>query len=254
MQNISVVIICKNEKDEIGRCIQSLDGLTDDVVVVDNGSTDDTQSIARKAGARVIEDTWEGFGRTKKKATAFAKYDWILNLDADESIDTELKHSLLELSLDNALEVFEIKFRNFLGNKYVRFGEWGGDKHIRLFNRSKVNWNEARVHEGLLLPVDTKIKKLKGNVLHYTMKNEAEFAEKMSKYASLSAEKYAEQGKKSSWFKVKIAPLFAFLKYYIFKLGFLDGREGWICAKMTSYYTFKKYARLLEMNKSKNIN
>jgi hypothetical protein len=86
------------------------------------------------------------------------------------------------------------------------------------------------------------------------MKNEADFAEKMSKYASLSAEKYAEQGKKSSWFKVKIAPPFAFLKYYIFKPGFLDGREGWICAKMTSYYTFLKYARLLEMNKSKNIN
>ena len=254
MQNISAVIVCKNEEDEIGRCLQSLTGLTDDVVVLDNGSTDRTQSIAREAGARVIEDTWEGFGRTKKKATGFAIYDWILNLDADESIDAELKNSLLSLSLDNDQEVFEIKFKNFLGDKYVRFGEWGGDKHIRLFNRTKVNWNEARVHEGLLLSSEIKVKKLKGYVLHYTMKNEAEFAEKMSKYANLSAEKYAEQGKKSSWFKVKIAPLFAFLKYYIFKLGFLDGREGWICAKMTSYYTFLKYARLFEMNKSKSIN
>ena len=197
MQNLSVVIICKNEEDEIGRCLQSLDGLSDDVVVLDKGSIDNTQSIARNAGARVIEDTWEGFGRTKRKATVFAKYDWILNLDADESIDKELKDSLLNLSLDNVQDVFEIKFKNFLGDKYLRFGEWGGDKHIRLFNRTKVNWNEARVHEGLLLTADIKVRKLKGYVLHYTMKNEAEFAEKMSKYANLRAEKYAEQGKKS---------------------------------------------------------
>lgn len=251
MQKISVVIICKNEEDQIGRTLQSLSELTDDIVVLDNGSTDNTKNIVRNAGARLVEESWEGFGKTKNKATGFAKYDWILNLDADESIDDELKNSLLHLDLKNDTEVFEIKFKNFLGEKYLRFGEWGGDKHIRLFNRRKVNWNEAIVHEGLIFPPDIKIKKIKGFVLHYTAKNNEEFADKMRRYGMLNAEKYAKEGKRSSWFKVYLSPAFSFLKYYFFKLGFLDGEAGFVCAKMTSYYTFIKYARLLELNKAK---
>ncbi len=252
MQKISVVIICKNEEEEIGRCLQSLHELTDDIVVLDNGSTDDTKNIVRKAGVRLVEENWEGFGKTKNKATSMAKYDWVLNLDADESIDEQLKKSLLDLSLNNEKQVFEIKFKNFFGNKYLRFGEWGGDKHIRLFNRNKINWNEAIIHESLLLPPDIKIKKLKGFVLHYTAKNVAEFAEKVFRYALLNAEKYSEQGKKSSWINVYAGPVFSFLKYYIFKLGFLDGWAGFVCAKMGSYYTFIKYARLSELNKARS--
>src|ERR1044071_4600463 len=116
MQKISVVIICKDEQDEIGRTLQSLKGLTDDIVVLDNGSTDNTKNIVLDQGARLVEESWEGFGKTKNKAIGFAKYDWILNLDADESIDEELKNSLLNLPLQNDEEVFEMKFKNFLGN------------------------------------------------------------------------------------------------------------------------------------------
>ncbi|HEV8508350.1 MAG TPA: hypothetical protein VGQ53_23270, partial [Chitinophagaceae bacterium] len=89
----------------------------------------------------------------------------------------------------------------------------------------------------------------RGFVLHYTVKNKAEFASKMLKYGQLNAEKYASEGKRSSWVRIYLAPVFSFLKYYIFKLGFLDGRAGFICAKMSSYYTHIKYARLLELNK-----
>ena len=249
MQKISVVIICRNEEDEIGRTLQSLSGLTDDIVVLDNGSTDNSKNIILDSGARLIEESWEGFGKTKNKATNFARYDWVLNLDADESIDEELKNSLLGLPLQNEYETFEIKFKNFFGDTYLRFGEWGNDKHIRLFNRKKVNWNEAVVHEGLILPDGVKIRKLRGFVLHYTVKNKAEFASKMLKYGQLNAEKYASEGKRSSWVRIYLAPVFSFLKYYIFKLGFLDGRAGFICAKMSSYYTHIKYARLLELNK-----
>ncbi|HEY1870863.1 MAG TPA: glycosyltransferase family 2 protein, partial [Chitinophagaceae bacterium] len=250
MQKLSVVIICKNEEAAIGQSLQSLQGLTDDIVVFDNGSTDDTKNIVRKNGSRLIEGDWEGFGKTKNKATGFAKYDWVLNLDADESVDEELKNSLLNLSLANNEEVYEIKFKNFLGKKYLRFGEWGGDKHLRFFNRKKVNWNEVAVHESLQLSPEIKIKRLEGYILHYTVKDEKEYLEKTIRYAELSAEKYAAQGKRSSRFKMYIAPAFSFLKYYFFKLGFLDGRPGFICATMTSYYTFIKYARLLELNKA----
>jgi glycosyltransferase involved in cell wall biosynthesis len=251
MQKISVVIICKDEEEEIGRTLQSLGGLTDDIVVLDNGSTDNTKNIVRDLGARLVEESWEGFGKTKNKATRFAKYDWILNLDADESIDAELKNSLLNLPLQNADEVFEIKFKNFFGDTYLRFGEWGRDRHIRLFNREKVNWNEAIVHEGLIFPPGVRIEKIKGSVLHYTVKDRAEFAGKMLRYGLLNAEKYAREGKTSSWLRIYLAPVFTFLKYYIFRLGFLDGRVGFICAKMSSYYTHIKYARLLELNKVK---
>jgi glycosyltransferase involved in cell wall biosynthesis len=251
MQKISVVIICRNEEDEIGRTLQSLRGLTDDIVVLDNGSTDNSKHIIRDSGARLIEESWEGFGKTKNKATSFAKYDWVLNLDADESIDDELKNSLLHLSLQNDHEVFEIKFKNFFGGTYLRFGEWGNDKHVRLFNRRAINWNEAIVHEELILPGDARVKRLGGFVLHYTVKNETEFAAKMLNYGRLNGEKYAREGKRSSWVKVYLAPAFSFLKYYVFKLGFLDGRAGFICAKMSSYYTHVKYARLLELNKMK---
>jgi len=254
MQKISVVIICKNEEQEIGRTLQSLRDLTDDIVVLDNGSTDNSKNVIRASGARLIEESWEGFGKTKNKATGFAKYDWILNLDADESIDVELKNSLLSAELQNENEVFEIKFKNFLGDAYLRFGEWGGDRHIRLFNRKKVNWNEAVVHEGLVLPAGIRIKKLKGFVLHYTVKNEVEFAAKMLRYGLLNAEKYAAEGKRSSWTRVYLAPIFSFLRYYVFKLGFLDGHAGFICAKMSSYYTHVKYARLLKLNKNRKQN
>ncbi|HMG66927.1 MAG TPA: glycosyltransferase family 2 protein [Chitinophagaceae bacterium] len=253
MQRISVVIVCKNEEREIGRSLESLRGLTDDIVVLDTGSKDATMEIVRKEGVRLFEENWEGFGKTKKKATVLAKYDWILNLDADEAIDEELKKSLLNASLNNESEVFLIKFKNFLGNKYLRFGEWGGDKHIRIFNRKKINWNEATVHERLLLIPETKITRLKGFILHHTVSSVAEYAEKTLKYGLLSAEKYSEEGKNSSWPKIYLAPVFTFLKYYIFKLGFLDGRAGFICARMTFRYTFIKYARLLELNRLKTI-
>ena len=253
MQKISVVIICKNEEEKIGRTLQSLQGLTDDIVVLDNGSTDNTKNVIRSSGARLIEESWQGFGKTKNKATGFAKYDWILNLDADESIDEELKNSLLNLKLQDENEVFEIRFKNFLGDTYLRFGEWGSDRHIRLFNRKRVNWNEAIVHEGLVLSSEIRTKKLKGFVLHYTVKNEAEFAAKMLRYGQLNAEKYAREGKRSSWTRIHLGPMFSFLKYYVLKLGFLDGHAGLVCARMGSYYTRIKYARLLELNRGKKI-
>src|SRR5574339_120095 len=152
MQRLSIIIVCKNEASIIGDTINSFEGLTDDILVYDNGSIDGTQNIVRKTCARLVEGNWEGFGKTKNKANAMAKYDWILSLDADEAIDDKLKRNLLEQELINDKKVFEFKFKNFLGDKWLRFGVWGTDKHIRLFNKVKIKWNDADVHESLLLP------------------------------------------------------------------------------------------------------
>ena len=249
MRSISVVIVCKNEADIIGSTLKSLQGLTDDIVVYDSGSTDGTIDLVREFPVRLIEGPWEGFGKTKMKAIGSAKYDWILSLDADESIDEQLKESLDNWQPQGDMIVYEVAFKNFLGKKHLKFGEWGNDRHIRFFNRKKVSWDEAPVHEKLILPVYVQVKRLKGFVLHRTMKNLDDYRNKMHHYAMLGAEKYYSEGKKPGWIKRWLSPAFSFLKYYIFKAGFLDGKDGFISAKMTAWYTHLKYKRLKELNR-----
>jgi glycosyltransferase involved in cell wall biosynthesis len=244
MQRLSVVIACKNGASVIGETIKSFAGLTDDILVYDNGSTDGTKHIVKSSGARLAEGSWEGFGKTKNKANVLAKYDWILSLDADEAIDEELKRNLLELKLEDEKAVYTIRFKNFLGNKWLRFGEWGDDKHIRLFNRRQVNWNDAAVHESLLFPQDVKIETVKGFVLHKTAASVIEYKEKMKIYAELNAEKYFKLGKNAGWLNIIFSPLFSFIKNYFFKLGFLDGLAGFQCAWINAGYTFLKYKAL----------
>jgi len=247
MQSLSVVIICKNEAGIIGQTLQSLEGLCDDIIVYDNGSTDNTIELVKKFNVQLHAGNWEGFGKTKNKAIALAKHDWILSLDADEAVDETLKSSLLALQLSDEKVVYELKYKNFLGKKHLRYGEWGSDKHIRLFNRKTVSWDDAAVHEELVIPEFKKIMKLKGYVLHHTMADINDYASKMVRYAMLNAEKYHRLRIKSSFFKIRVAPGLTFFNYFILKLGFLDGYAGYVCARMTSWYTFLKYARLREL-------
>lgn len=247
MQKLSVVIVCKNEAGVISKTLQTFEGLTDDIVVYDNGSTDGTQEKVKQSGGKLTEGSWEGFGKTKNKANALAKYDWILSLDADEAIDDELKEKLLTINLANDHIVYELKFKNFLGNKWLRFGEWGNDRHIRLFNRKKIKWNDAEVHETLILPKNTLVKPLTGYVLHKTAANEKDYENKMRRYAQLNARKYFSEGKKSGIFKMYAAAIFSFVKNYFFNLGFLDGKEGYACARINALYTFLKYKKLNEL-------
>ncbi len=246
--NISVIIITKNEAHIITNTLESLQAVTDDIVIVDSGSTDGTVAICKRYHVRVIETDWQGYGINKNKGIDAAKHDWILSLDADEAVDGELKEQLSKLVLNNDAEVFDIRFKNFFCNKWIRFGEWGFDWHIRLFNRKKVQWNNVAVHENLVFPAAVKITKLKGNILHYTVQNLQEYEIKTSQYARMNAQKYFAAGKKANFFKQYFSPLFAFIQHYIFRLGFLDGKEGFIIAKTTARYTFLKYHYLKDLN------
>ena len=247
MQEFSIVIICKNEADVIGNTLKSFAGLTDDIVVYDNGSIDGTQNKVKECNAKLFEGSWEGFGKTKNKANAMARHDWILNLDADEAIDEGLKQNLLRLNLQDEKEVYELNFKNILANKWLRFGEWGGDRHIRLFNKKMVKWNDAEVHESLLLPEGIKIVSVKGYVLHKTAASIEEYQKKMERYATLNAEKYFKQGKRTGTLIIFFSAAFSFIKNYFFKLGFLDGSRGFHCARINARYTFLKYKRLREL-------
>ncbi|RYZ53746.1 MAG: glycosyltransferase family 2 protein [Chitinophagaceae bacterium] len=252
--NFSIVIICKNEKGNIERVLQSLAGVTGDVVVYDSGSTDGTLESLQAFPVRVVQGPWLGFGKTKRHAVSLAQNDWVLCLDADEALDAELQQSLKSLQLTNSHVAYRFAFKNLLGEKHLRWGEWGGDQHVRLFNRTVVNWDEAIIHERLIIPSGVSIQQLKGHVLHRTMKDTVEYSQKMVQYALLNAHKYYRQGKRSTWIKRWLSPQFAFARHYLFGLGFLDGWEGLLSARMTAFYTFLKYARLRELERRQTSN
>lgn len=248
MQKLSVAIVCKNEVKEIGNTLLSLKGLTDNIIVYDTGSTDGTQKIVNDFGVMFYEGDWEGFGKTKNKAITIAKYDWILSLDADEAIDEELKKNLLELELSNERKVYKFRFKTFWGNKWLRYGVWKTDSHIRLFNRKQIYWNNARVHESLVIPGEAEIVIVRGFVLHKTTANAKDYEDKMKNYSEKIAESYFKKGKKAGRMKMYLSSSFSFLKNYFFRLGFLDGKEGFDCARIFASYTYWKYKKLNELN------
>jgi len=247
MVPVSIVIITKNEAATIAGCIEKCGRITDDIVVIDNDSLDGTPAIASACGGRVYQKTWDGYGSNKNKGVDVAKYDWILSVDADEMPDMELVISLHQLKFTDPGIVYDIKFRSYFGKKAIRFGSWGRDHHIRLFNRNRVRWSETIVHETLVMPHNITIKKLAGHIHHYSVKDAAEYDIKSLFYAKLSAKKYFNAGRKANAVKLYISPAFGFIKNYIFYLGFLDGREGWEIAIATVKNTRRKYLYLSQM-------
>jgi len=245
--SISAVIITKNEGHIIGTTLKSLTAVVSDIIIVDSGSTDDTVSVCKQFGATVIQTTWDGYGLNKNKGINAAKNNWILNIDADETLDEELQQTIKQLQLPDDNTVYECKFKNFFCGKWIRFGEWSGDKHIRLFNRKVIRWNSADVHESLTVNRGTKVVLLKGNILHYTTQHIDEYMNKTVTYARLNAIKYFSEGKRAGFFKLRVAPGLNFFQHYILRLGFLDGWEGYLIARTQAWYTFLKYSYLKEM-------
>lgn len=248
MRPISIVIISKNEELVLGRTLKSLRNISDDIVVADTGSTDGTINTAQENSARVERLVWQGFGTTKNAALQLAKYNWVLFLDADEAIDTTLFSFLENVSLDDDQTLYKIKFKNYFGKQLIRYGEWGNESKIKLFNKEVACWDNTDVHEKVIAPPGTNIKTAEGYILHELIDNISEYVQKINRYADLVAQKYFNQGKKASWFKMYIYPFYQFFFFYIIKLGLLDGRIGFITSYVSAYYSFLKYHRLKELS------
>lgn len=247
MNNISVVIITKNEARHIVNCINSAKLISNDIIVVDSGSTDNTIELASKEGARVIPIHWNGYGDARNIGTVNSTYDWVLALDADERITNEVASELNKLTLHNPSIIYGFKIDSFFIDQKVRFGEWGRDKVWRLYNKKIVNWNLNEVHEGL---VGLNTKRIMINhcaFLHYTVDNIEEYQEKIFKYARLSADKYLQKGKKYFFAQQLLSPVFSFIQNYIFRLGFLDGGVGLKIALGSCKYNWLKYKYLAEL-------
>lgn len=247
---VSVVIMTKNEAAIIGRTLEAVQGFTDDIIIVDNGSTDNTIAIAERFNCNIIKTHWQGYGPTKNIGIDAAKYDWILSLDADEIPDAALLSSISKIDFNNAEKAYDLNFKTYFGEKQIHFGEWGVDHHVRLVNRKLVRWSDDEVHEKLLIPSNVLVAKLKGSVHHYTIGSKEELKKKFIRYAELNAQRY--HGKKNaSALKIWGAPAFSFVKNYVFKLGFLDGDEGLTIAKLSAYYTWLKYSKLKQLYSNK---
>ncbi len=246
MTPLSAVIITKNQEKKIGLTIDALKLVTDDVVVVlDSESTDQTEAIAIEKGARVFKKHWAGYSLQKNFGNQQAKHRWILSIDDDEVISEELAASIKAAFVaEPTFDAFDLPFRTIFCGQLVRFGGWNPESHVRLFDKTKIEWNTDAVHEGLTLKPEHRIQKLSGYVYHYTVDSVEQFYAKTDRYSTLFAEKGASFGKKAPFYKIYFSPVFRFLSEYVFRLGFLDGRTGLIIAKDNARYTYLKYQKL----------
>jgi len=233
MQKLSVVIITKNEEDFIKSAVQSA-LFADEVLILDSGSIDNTCAIAQKFGAKVLHQEWLGFGCQKNKAIELASNDWVFVLDADEKITGQLKDEIIEVLECPISDGFQVpRLNNFFGKDIKTCGLYP-DYTIRLFNRNKGIFNNVPVHESV--QIEGKVSKLKNYMTHMAYDSIDEFITKQNHYSSLNP-------KKRNIFKALLGPLWTFFKLYFIKLGFLDGRHGFIIAALYSQYTFWKYIK-----------
>jgi hypothetical protein len=249
MTPFSIVIVAKDSVDKIGRLLESLRGLSDDVIVCDTGSSDDTIGVSQRMGAQVHSIPWEGYGKSKNRAIGFARHDWILSMDSDEKVDPDLYKELQQWQPSGTNTVYQVLWKNFFAGQWIRHSDWGSSWKNRLFYKHTVGWDDAIAHEDVAGNEPLQFVKLKGYLEHYTFKDSREYASKMVHSAMITALKYHQKGKKAGIAKVVLSPFYSFIKTYLLKLGFLDGYKGWIIAVTTSYYTFIKYVRLRELNR-----
>lgn len=245
---ISAVIITHNEAENIVRCLQPLQDLVDEIIVLDAFSDDDTPTLARQMGATVLQKKWVGYSHNKNFANNQARHDWILSIDADEVVDEELSTNLKQLTL-NENTVYSINRLTRFGDDWVYHSDWHPDWKIRLFNRKNVHWQGDFVHETLHVPPHFKIQKLDGLLLHYSYKDDADHWQRIEKYAQLAADELFKKGKKATLFKLWISPIARFIKTFFIKKGILDGKIGWKISCRNAYLVHRKY-RILQRLKT----
>jgi glycosyltransferase involved in cell wall biosynthesis len=250
MQKISAVIITFNEEKRIAACLASLQGVADEIVVLDSFSTDKTPDICKQYGVKFYQQPWAGYGQQKNDAAIKASNDYILSLDADECLSPVLQKSILDLKKQDMSGVYRMKrLNNFYGYN-LHHGNAYPDATNRLYNRKLIKWSLRKVHETLDLPAQTVVRLLKGDLLHKSKDSVQDHIAGINKYSTLSAEVYFENHKKGAIFKMLFSPAFTFIKGYIFRLGFLDGYAGFIMAKINAQEVFLKYSKLLLLQKS----
>jgi glycosyltransferase involved in cell wall biosynthesis len=248
---LTAVIITLNEEHNIGRCLDSLAGIADEVLVVDSGSTDSTEAICKEKGARFVHHLWEGYSTQKNFANSMATYDLILSLDADEALSEQLAASIRIVKDNPVYDVWEMNRRTNYCGKWISHCGWYPDRKPRLFDRRKARWNGSKLHEKLLIDQDARIGRLTGDIHHYSYRSISHHIEQINHYTDISSREAFEKGKKAGCFKIFIRFVWKFKRDYIFKLGFLDGYYGFVVCALGAYSKLLKYIKLRELWKEK---
>ena len=250
MDKISVIIITLNEERNIARCLKSVRILADEVIVVDSLSIDATKQIAESLGAKVIEQSFLGHIEQKNFAKNQASNDWILSLDADESLSIELQESILEAKKSGLKGGYSMnRLTNYCG-KWIRHSGWYPDIKLRLFQKNDGEWTGVNPHDRYELSSDSVITHLQGDLEHFSFYSMDEHREQIEKFSDISSKAKFEKGIRSNWFKVILKPVAKFLKSFFIKQGFRDGYYGWIIATYSAYATYLKYSKLLQIQRS----
>lgn len=250
-KKVSVYIITYNEEKKIGPAIKSVINWADEIIVADSFSTDKTATIAESLGARVIQIPFNGFGNLRNEAIKHCQHEWIFSLDADERCTAEAQQEILNTiekdhSNSNAPVAYLIPRKNFLLGQWVKHSGWYPDyRQPQLFRNGKLHYTTDAVHEGYIS--DGTVDTLTKPIWQFPFENLAQMLHKANRYSSLGAEKLKEKNKQGGFAKGALRGSVSFIRHYIFKLGFLDGRAGFAIALGNFIGTFYKYAKLAEL-------
>ena len=244
---LSAVLITRNAANVLEPCLESL-AFADEMVVVDSTSNDGTAEIAARRGARVVQKEWLGFGRQKQYAVEQARNDWVLCLDADERVSPELAGSIRAALAAPVSPVYRMARRNRFLGRWLAHGEGYPDWSPRLFNRLNARWSDDLVHEKVLFAVTPGT--LAGDLLHDSSDDLAAYLDRQNRYTTLAARQAFEQGRSAGVAHLALSPLVRFLKFYVLRLGFLDGLPGFLHISIGCMNSYLKYAKLIELRRA----
>jgi glycosyltransferase involved in cell wall biosynthesis len=248
--NISVVIITYNEAHNIGRCLESVQGVADEIVVVDSYSTDRTEEICRAMKVKFLQHHFEGHIEQKNYAVSCATYEHVLSLDADEALSEELKQSILAAKKKWCFDGYSFnRLTNYCG-QWIRHSGWYPDNKLRLWNRGKGCWGGINPHDRVMMAPQSRVCHIPGDLHHYSYHTIKDHIAQINRFSEIAARAAHADGKSANLLRdIVLNPFLTFFKKYFLKLGILDGYPGFMIAIHTAYGKFLKYIKLRELNK-----
>ncbi|HEX5767456.1 MAG TPA: glycosyltransferase family 2 protein [Burkholderiales bacterium] len=244
---LSAVLITRNAAAVLEPCLDSL-AFADEIVVVDSASSDGTVELATRKGARVVQKEWLGFGRQKQFAVERASHDWVLCVDADERVSPQLAQSIQDALAAPASPVYRMARRNRFLGRWLSHGEGYPDWSPRLFNRMNARWSDDLVHEKVLFAVTPGT--LRGDLMHESAEDLSAYLERQNRYTTLAARQAFEEGRSVSLAHLFLSPVVRFIKFYLMRLGFLDGLPGLLHISIGCINSYVKYMKLIELHQA----
>lgn len=246
---ISAVIITYNEEKNIERCLKSLLGVVDEIIVLDSFSIDNTEAICKKYNIRFEKHIFDGHIEQKNRVMNMAKHDYVLSLDADEFLSEELKKSILQEKKSLDYDAYSFNRLNYFCGKKIKHGGWYPDRKIRFWNKNVGKWRGENPHDKVVLNKNTTLKHLDGDLNHYSFHSISQHVEQINKFSEIKAKIDFQKNKKANIFRIFFKPFVKFIIIYFLKLGFLDGFYGYVIAKNSAHFNFLRYVKLKNFQK-----